>query len=567
MNPIDPSLRFPDDILPPEKQYNSREEVYAAINDWASTRGYAFSVGRSRKTANGRVLVTYSCDRGAGRTPTPKPAKDRKRDTSTRRTGCLFSVIAKESLCGATWSLRHHPGVQFGQHDHKRSISPLAHPSLRKLSRQDGSTVQQLTNAGIAPKEVTSYMRTNSDSRQSNMHALADQLKGEGFWSQIRLDEGGRVTSVLFAHPKSLGYLKSYPEVLILDCTYKTNKHKMHLLDVVGVDACQRSFCIAFAFLTGEEEDDYIWALARLRQVTSFVRDEANDQGIEAWEDFYKSWHEIVASPTEDTYNERLEKFKQRYTPDHINEVGYIIETWLQLCKKRFVKAWVNQYLRFGQLVTSRCEGIHQLLQSHLKTSQADLFEAWRIIKLVLVNQLAELEGNQANEHMHCALGRSIAGSSSNLYSNTDHNTLNYLLRDPLAIPIRVLCGIRDHSLSATAAASGAREKSPLSADHALIIFQRYEEARETWYATLAKRGEKTNRAYREAMKLPLEYDEKDYEWCRDYKQMGKDCTEEGSREWREEEMMSYLNWDQAEQRRAEESVLKERAGQPFTSY
>jgi hypothetical protein len=62
----------------------------------------------------------------------------------------------------------------------------------------------------------------------------------------------------LFAHPESLAYLKSYPDILILDCTYKTNKYKIPLLDIVGIDACQRSFCIAFAFLGGEEEKDYV---------------------------------------------------------------------------------------------------------------------------------------------------------------------------------------------------------------------------------------------------------------------------------------------------------------------
>jgi hypothetical protein len=41
----------------------------------------------------------------------------------------------------------------------------------------------------------------------------------------------------------------------------------MPLLDIVGVDACQRSFCIAFAFLSGEEETDYIWALDRLHSM------------------------------------------------------------------------------------------------------------------------------------------------------------------------------------------------------------------------------------------------------------------------------------------------------------
>ena len=72
---------------------------------------------------------------------------------------------------------------------------------------------------------------------------------------------------MLFAHLDSIAYLHSYPEVLILDCTYKTNKYGMPLLDIVGVDATQRSFCIAFAFLSGETEADYTWALERLKSL------------------------------------------------------------------------------------------------------------------------------------------------------------------------------------------------------------------------------------------------------------------------------------------------------------
>ena len=41
----------------------------------------------------------------------------------------------------------------------------------------------------------------------------------------------------------------------------------MPLLDMIGVDAAQRSFCIAFAFLSSETEDDYIWALDRLKSL------------------------------------------------------------------------------------------------------------------------------------------------------------------------------------------------------------------------------------------------------------------------------------------------------------
>ena len=66
---------------------------------------------------------------------------------------------------------------------------------------------------------------------------------------------------VIFAYPNSLAYLQAYPEVLLLNCTYKTNKYSILLLNIIGVNAIQRSFYIAFAFLSREIEADYAWAL------------------------------------------------------------------------------------------------------------------------------------------------------------------------------------------------------------------------------------------------------------------------------------------------------------------
>lgn len=105
---------------------------------------------------------------------------------------------------------------------------------------------------------------------QSSIHALINKLDREGFWSRVQVDENQQVTAILFAHPGSLRYLQDYFDLLLLDCTYKTNKYQMPLLDMIGVDACQQSFCIAFAFLSGEKEEDYTWALEmQLPQETS----------------------------------------------------------------------------------------------------------------------------------------------------------------------------------------------------------------------------------------------------------------------------------------------------------
>ena len=194
---------FPEDCLPPEGEYDSREALHAAINAWATLRGYAFAIGRSRKTFNGRQQVVFSCDRGAGRMPDALLV--RQRLTTTRRTGCKFSVLGKESLDKGSWKLTHRLGSEYASHNHEPSTRLSAHPAHCKLSQLDVSTVHKLSNAGVTPEEIRSYLRNHARTLatqqdiynsiaqgkrdlakgQSNIHALANELDSEGFWNRM----------------------------------------------------------------------------------------------------------------------------------------------------------------------------------------------------------------------------------------------------------------------------------------------------------------------------------------------------------------------------------------------
>ena len=403
---------FADNALPPEGQHSSREQLRISINDHAAKHGYAFIAQRSKKTVSGKTIVIFVCDRGGGQPPPPGARAGQQRETVSRRTGCKFSIIAAESTCRSFWSIKHRDKVEFKHHNHEPSTGRLAHLTHRQLSMstRDVRKVHELTNAGIAPREIRSYLQQNSSTiatrqdimnciirgkqllahGQSNIHALAEQLDSEGFWNHIHLNNENRVTAVLFAHPQSLGYLKLYLEVFIIDCTYKTNKYKMPLLDIVGVDSCQRTFCIAFAFLSGEEEGDFAWVLQRLRHIyevheialpsvvltdrclasmnalgspscfpeatpilciwyinkaivrncrAAFIEEHDGPDASKIWDKFYDSWHKLVASPTKDIYDERIETFKQKWAANHAKEVAYVLEVWLDLHKRMFVKA------------------------------------------------------------------------------------------------------------------------------------------------------------------------------------------------------------------------------------
>lgn len=72
---------------------------------------------------------------------------------------------------------------------------------------------------------------------------------------------------------------------------------------------------------------------------------------------------------------------------------------------------------------------------------------------------------------------------------------------------------------------------------------------------------------YRKAMGLPQRYNKASYQWCLDWKQMGKHYKmQKGSRDWTKKEMMAYLDWSKAEEDRVEAQVAAEMEGNPFSS-
>jgi hypothetical protein len=86
------------------------------------------------------------------------------------------------------------------------------------------------------------------------MEVMLHELSPCQFESKYFLDNSGHITLLFFAHPNSLSLLKQYPDILLMDCTYKTNRFHMPLLNIIGCTNLNRTFFIAFIFMSGETE-------------------------------------------------------------------------------------------------------------------------------------------------------------------------------------------------------------------------------------------------------------------------------------------------------------------------
>jgi hypothetical protein len=131
--------------LPPLAIYPSRKALFEAIQSWSKSQGYAFTVQKSRKLPSGCQRVQYACDRCP---PVPPPSSQCTRNTRTRGTGCLFSILAIELSNSLGWEVRYRPEAKYNTHNHPPSQSPAVHPSHRHLSIQAKATSQNLFSVG-----------------------------------------------------------------------------------------------------------------------------------------------------------------------------------------------------------------------------------------------------------------------------------------------------------------------------------------------------------------------------------------------------------------------------------
>ena len=76
-----------------------------------------------------------------------------------------------------------------------------------------------------------------------------------------------RLERLFFAYPDAIQIYKKHPEVVLLDCTYKTNRFRMPLLNICAVTGNRKTIQVALCFLSGETGADYDWAIDKFEEV------------------------------------------------------------------------------------------------------------------------------------------------------------------------------------------------------------------------------------------------------------------------------------------------------------
>jgi hypothetical protein len=225
--------------------------------------------------------------------------------------------------------------------------------------------------------------------------------------------------------------------VFLLDCTYKTNKFGMPLLNVVGITSTYVTFNASFAFLHAENEETYTWALQQFSEVVTpkvlcTDRELALMNGIARvfpgchnilccwhinknvlancktrffdveWQEFMQRWNLVVSSTSVELFDVALGVFKETYAASHPAAWNYVNNIWLPH-KEKFVACFVDEFPHFGNANTSRVEGNHHVIKSYLCVSTFHLLTLTKRLGLMLANERVELNAAIEKQKQHLA--------------------------------------------------------------------------------------------------------------------------------------------------------------------
>jgi hypothetical protein len=458
---------------PPEAKYDTFDEAEHAVLQWASQYGYGLRRGRSKLDKKGDTRKMWmQCDRARS----AEPSGTIRTYLTTRGVNCgfFFQIVRYPSKDNRWYIVTNN-----STHCHDPSVHPSAHPCFRHRTSEVRALIRRQTELGIAPATIlatvqelnTGALLSIRDIYNERLAYKVDQLRGMTPTEALvmiledRLDEweytyttdgDGRLTILFIANKQSIKLAHAYPDVVLMDATYKTNKYRMPLLHIMGVvpvsDKLKYSngsnFLIGFAFLSGETEDEYYTVLQMLKDyvfydannqpevfcrdgetalgsaleavypevpqlvclwhveknvlkkakevwvVYSDYTDEEKEQLMEKRDNFIKYFTELCRSNTKEDFEKSYRQLKSDYSTEPAL-IEYLDKHQYPQ-RHLIVKAWTAKVRHFGNATISRLEGGHSQLKRFIKHSCGDLFDVFKDIRNMIASQINNLTAKLA---------------------------------------------------------------------------------------------------------------------------------------------------------------------------
>jgi hypothetical protein len=271
---------------PNEAVYSNLDAVKAALQAHGGAHGYSIVIDSSIPDKK----VVYKCSKGGKyrdqRNPDMHETKRRK-NTSTTKTNCPFRVVAKKLIDNPGWKVE----VDNEKHNHLAisELSALPQHRIASMTLEERAKVKELASLNNTPTQILDSLRAGNPGTHlisKDIYNLLASLRLEELngktpveWLLNKLEELNyspekhinpdtyQLERLFFIHPDAIELWKQHPDIVLMDCTYKTNRFRMPLFNVCTVVGNKKTVQIGLCFLSGEKEPDYLWALNCLDEV------------------------------------------------------------------------------------------------------------------------------------------------------------------------------------------------------------------------------------------------------------------------------------------------------------
>ena len=269
-----------------ETTYRSHIEVLRAAQSKAKECGFAVATKNSNKKA-----IYIQCVHGQEYKDTHGINDEtRKLRRVSIKKGCSWTLYASMSKKTGQWTIKSVSPVS--NHNHDMDIdAAISYHQHRVMSGEVSSKIAIQSMNGISPAKIYEEVRPDDGKHtlvlediyrfrsrffgpQENgrVMQLLDFLHSRQYQVRYVADETTKKLKALFiAHPLSIDKARRFREVVVIDTTYKTNIHRMPMVNFVGVGnwgtSRLRSFYIGCAFVTDEREMSYDWVATQMSSV------------------------------------------------------------------------------------------------------------------------------------------------------------------------------------------------------------------------------------------------------------------------------------------------------------
>ncbi|XP_058742461.1 uncharacterized protein LOC131614949 [Vicia villosa] len=179
-----------------------------------------------------------------------------------------------------------------------------------------------------------------------------------------------------------------------MDATYQTNKYRQPLFEIVGMTSTELTFAVAFSYMECEQTESYCWVLDKLKQL--FVKKDVGPQEYvmkDMQETINTLWKDVVWASNEVEYGVRLQYLEQACFACS-DFLDYVKNTWLFPHKQRFIGAWIDRVLHFGNTTTNRVESAHWKLKQMIGNSLGDMVKVWEAMNSNLKIQIGNIRAS-----------------------------------------------------------------------------------------------------------------------------------------------------------------------------